>query len=513
MNILQDALPVTIKIDGEEIPVQTDFRVMARVETLLRKTDFEDKKAVSATLLTSLKLFYINIPHNLSAAIDGLFWFYRCGAEPPKSTSKPAGKQKHYYSFEEDGEYLYAAFLQQYGIDLYSEKLHWWRFRSLFSGLTDETEMVKIMQYRGTDTSKIKNKDERARIKKLQEQFALSEDRVRRFATLEERNEVFKNRIAERFKDAIMLNAPEILPSPDTPLLTEAQDLVGAINELKKLSEGGGGDDNWQPPADWPVLGKPEDNQLIMLINIKKMNQPVYDIPLFFSFNVENADDYEIVIDWGDGLTDTRNPGTGYNWNITHYYYDKNEAGEKIWHDGLRLNNGDRVFVVKITANNARFYGNASFAMNIHVGKDFRLRGDSFNASYAKHIKFFDWEMNEQTYYGGSSTWSLFYRMYSLEYIESTKPFVKNIENNLFRQTYSLKAVEGLEKCETIGEYAFADSGIKELKTPLLNYVGKSAFSNAYNLQKIEHTENWTHEANAFSSCFYLSNNPDYPVF
>ncbi len=201
MNILQEALPVTIKIDGEEIPVQTDFRVMARVETLLRKTNFEDKKAVSATLLTSLKLFYINIPHNLSAAIDGLFWFYRCGAEPPKSVSKLAGKQKRYYSFEEDGEYLYAAFLQQYGIDLYSEKLHWWRFRSLFSGLTDETEMVKIMQYRGTDTSKIKNKDERARIKKLQEQFALSEDRVRRFATLEERNEAFKNRIAERFRE------------------------------------------------------------------------------------------------------------------------------------------------------------------------------------------------------------------------------------------------------------------------------------------------------------------------
>jgi len=33
-------------------------------------------------------------------------------------------------------------------------------------------------------------------------------------------------------KDAIMLDAPELLPSPDTPLLTEAQDLVGAINEL-----------------------------------------------------------------------------------------------------------------------------------------------------------------------------------------------------------------------------------------------------------------------------------------
>ncbi len=205
MNILQDALPVTIKIDGEEIPVQTDFHVMARIEIILRKTNFEDKKAVSAALLTSLKLFYVNIPSNLSAAIDRLFWFYRCGSDPPKDTAnsaKPTGRQKRYYSFEEDGEYLYAAFLQQYGIDLFSDKIHWWRFRSLFSGLTDETEMVKIMQYRGTDLSKIKNKDERARIKKLQEQFALSEDRIQRYATLKERNEAFKKRIDERFKEA-----------------------------------------------------------------------------------------------------------------------------------------------------------------------------------------------------------------------------------------------------------------------------------------------------------------------
>ncbi len=113
MNILQDAFPVTIKIDGEDIPVQTDFRIMARIETILRKTNFEDKKAVSAALLTSIKLFYVNIPHDLSAAIDGLFRFYRCGIKLPKDTAnsaKSAGRQKRYYSFEEDGEYLYAFF-------------------------------------------------------------------------------------------------------------------------------------------------------------------------------------------------------------------------------------------------------------------------------------------------------------------------------------------------------------------------------------------------------------------
>ena len=41
-------------------------------------------------------------------------------------------------------------------------------------------------------------------------------------------------------KDVIMLNAPEVLLSPDTPLLTTAQDVAGAINELFMLDPGGG---------------------------------------------------------------------------------------------------------------------------------------------------------------------------------------------------------------------------------------------------------------------------------
>ena len=45
-------------------------------------------------------------------------------------------------------------------------------------------------------------------------------------------------------KDVVRLNAPEVLLSPDTPLLTNAQDLAGAINELfQSGGEGGDGQD------------------------------------------------------------------------------------------------------------------------------------------------------------------------------------------------------------------------------------------------------------------------------
>lgn len=41
-------------------------------------------------------------------------------------------------------------------------------------------------------------------------------------------------------KDVVRLGAPEVLLSPDTPLLTNAQDVAGAINELFSEGEGGG---------------------------------------------------------------------------------------------------------------------------------------------------------------------------------------------------------------------------------------------------------------------------------
>lgn len=41
-------------------------------------------------------------------------------------------------------------------------------------------------------------------------------------------------------RDCIYLNAPKIYPSNDTPLLTDAPDIVGAINELFQCGSGGG---------------------------------------------------------------------------------------------------------------------------------------------------------------------------------------------------------------------------------------------------------------------------------
>ena len=73
-----------------------------------------------------------------------------------------------------DDDYIYAAFMDQYNIDLQDiEYLHWWKFKAMFKSLKEDNEIVKIMGYRSMDLSKIKDKEEKAYYKKMQELYKL----------------------------------------------------------------------------------------------------------------------------------------------------------------------------------------------------------------------------------------------------------------------------------------------------------------------------------------------------
>ncbi|WP_077735629.1 Gp15 family bacteriophage protein [Bacillus sonorensis] len=55
-----------------------------------------------------------------------------------------------YYDLTEDAAYIYASFLQDYGIDLIEQqgKLHWKKFNALLSSLSDDTKFRKVVEIR-----------------------------------------------------------------------------------------------------------------------------------------------------------------------------------------------------------------------------------------------------------------------------------------------------------------------------------------------------------------------------
>lgn len=194
-------LPRAIVIDGAAYAINTDYRIMADFEMKIANADMSDKTAFARVLSETVSALFTEFPKaDVQQIIEGVLWYYRCG-NAPRDTDGTPRSSKRYYDYGEDADYIYAAFRQQYGDDLITSHMHWWEFRAKFMALTEATEFVKIMQYRGTDTSKIKCREERSRIKKLQARYALKSQRVQKFASLSDRNEAYKEKLRRRFEE------------------------------------------------------------------------------------------------------------------------------------------------------------------------------------------------------------------------------------------------------------------------------------------------------------------------
>lgn len=192
-------LPRAIVIGGAAYAINTDYRIMADFEMKIANADMADRTAFAHILSETVSALFIEFPQaDAEEIIKSVLQYYRCGREPPETEGTNG---RRYYDYGEDSDYIYAAFMQQYGDDLITSHMHWWEFRAKFMALTEATEFVKIMQYRGTDTSKIKCKEERSRIKKLQARYALKSQRVQKFASLAERNEAYKQKLQRRFEE------------------------------------------------------------------------------------------------------------------------------------------------------------------------------------------------------------------------------------------------------------------------------------------------------------------------
>lgn len=170
MNILIDKLPTTLIINGQEYEINSDFRVSILFELLM----LDDEVSRENKLILALQLYYKECPkaEDIDEAIKQMLWFYKCGKEDKKikgNSNNSNSNVEAIYSFEYDDDLIYAAFMSQYKIDLNSIRyLHWWKFKAMFKALNEENEIVKIMQYRSTDVSKIKDKDQKAFYKKMQ---------------------------------------------------------------------------------------------------------------------------------------------------------------------------------------------------------------------------------------------------------------------------------------------------------------------------------------------------------
>lgn len=169
-----DRLPKTASINGKIYEVSYGYRTMMAAEIEMFRQDISDQQK----MLNALNLFYAyNIPPDLDAAVDYMLWFHRCGESAPKGGRTRKSVIRRGYCFLKDAPLIYAAFRQQYGIDLrqtLNDSLHWWEFMAMFEALDENTRMAKVMYWRTCDTKGM-GKEQKAFIKRMRTLYALEE--------------------------------------------------------------------------------------------------------------------------------------------------------------------------------------------------------------------------------------------------------------------------------------------------------------------------------------------------
>lgn len=194
MNPLYEPFPDYVVVNDKRVRIVTDFREYIKLIDLLK--DDEVNTIEKAELIMS---WFLDEPAGeFSECLQALSDFVtnyrgretRSNREEENNQESEEQHNTPVISYNQDVPYIIAGFLECYGIDLTEVPyMHWWKFQMLIDGMNEDCELKKRMGYRSIDLSKIKDKEERERIRKIQKQIAI----VDRVVTSEEIGDAFGN--------------------------------------------------------------------------------------------------------------------------------------------------------------------------------------------------------------------------------------------------------------------------------------------------------------------------------
>ena len=182
INPLYQPFPESVMINGKAYRIITDFREYIKLLELLNDDDVsaEEKYVL-------IMQWFLDVPDEpFRDCITALADFITMKEQNPKreedeedEESGEEEKGKQIISYALDAQYILSGFLECYGIDLSTiPYMHWWKFQMLIHGMNENCELKKRMSYRSIDPNKIKDKDERERIRKIQRQIAITDQKV-----------------------------------------------------------------------------------------------------------------------------------------------------------------------------------------------------------------------------------------------------------------------------------------------------------------------------------------------
>ena len=176
-------------IDDKEFPLNLSFDNVLRLFEMWRDEDVPEfvKPHFGIRILTGEALEDFTVEemsemfnevfeeHISLSTVEDNHVEYDLAGNPMKTTASNGKQEQAPYDIRFDGDYIYASFLQAYGIDLFDVqgKLHWKKFNALLSGLPEGTKFMEVIKIRKWKPQKGDSAEYKEEMRRLQKDYAL----------------------------------------------------------------------------------------------------------------------------------------------------------------------------------------------------------------------------------------------------------------------------------------------------------------------------------------------------
>lgn len=152
------------------VKVKSDFRNVLKIFRIYKKYDFEDEDEAREAAIKVIDALFDGVPKfDQDKLWTFIEWFLLLG-----DTDKKGGGGERVFDWEADSGRVYAAFLQVYGIDLLTVKMHWFTFKTLFDSLPSGTKLSEVIEIRSRPAGTVKDTAEyRLKIQRMKDAYSI----------------------------------------------------------------------------------------------------------------------------------------------------------------------------------------------------------------------------------------------------------------------------------------------------------------------------------------------------
>lgn len=169
-NILLDPLPR----EWHGYPVDMDFQTGIQISQCLTDADLsKEERAETAVAL----IFPGQYPTDAKEIQEALEWYLNGWNHDQVTDKKKESKSTELMDFDIDQWRIYAAFRQQYGINLNRQRLHFWEFMGLLSNL-EECAFTRVISIRDKKITSKMSKEEKEAYSNAKKMYAIRREEV-----------------------------------------------------------------------------------------------------------------------------------------------------------------------------------------------------------------------------------------------------------------------------------------------------------------------------------------------